>query len=354
MEWFSEMDFGIALATSADSWKLVKRAEALGFTHAWFYDTQLLSADCFVAMAAAAMQTSRIRLGTGVLIPSNRIAPVAANGLASLNRLAPGRIDFGVGTGFTARRTMGLGAIRLGELAEYLRVVHAMLAEETVEWESGIGRRKVRFLTPELGLIDTRHPIRTHLSAFGPRGRRLAAELGAGWMTFGAQPAMAAAGLDDMRSAWREAGRTPDPLYSTVFTLGCILEPGEPIDGPRVLAQAGPQAAVVFHDLVERSSTGLLDPASLPPSVAGPLEAYRKVYAEYEPADARYLALHRGHLMFLRPEEERILSPDLIRDLTFTATADELRDAGFSQFSIQVVPGHEDALEGWAELFESV
>ena len=57
-----------------DSWKVVKRAEELGFTHAWFYDTQMLTADCFVAMGAAAMKTSRIRLGTGVLIPSNRIA----------------------------------------------------------------------------------------------------------------------------------------------------------------------------------------------------------------------------------------------------------------------------------------
>ena len=42
------------------------------------FDTQMLSADPFVAMAAAAMKTSRIKLGTGVLIPSNRIAPVAA------------------------------------------------------------------------------------------------------------------------------------------------------------------------------------------------------------------------------------------------------------------------------------
>src|SRR3974390_2800709 len=99
------MDYGINLATSADSWKVVKRAEELGYSRAWFYDTQLLNADLFVAMAACAMQTVRIRLATGVLIPSNRIAPVAANGLASLNALAPGRIDFGISTGFTARRS---------------------------------------------------------------------------------------------------------------------------------------------------------------------------------------------------------------------------------------------------------
>ena len=63
------MDFGIALPTAADSWKVTKEAEELGFTHAWFYDTQMLSADCFVAMGAAAVNTKRIRLGTGVLVP---------------------------------------------------------------------------------------------------------------------------------------------------------------------------------------------------------------------------------------------------------------------------------------------
>ena len=107
------MHFGIALPTAADSWKIVQRAEELGFSHAWFYDTQMLSADCFVAMGAAAVHTRRIRLGTGVLVPSNRIAPVTANAIATLNQLAPGRIDFGVGTGFSARRAMGLGAMKL-------------------------------------------------------------------------------------------------------------------------------------------------------------------------------------------------------------------------------------------------
>ena len=41
------MDYGINLATAADSWKVVKRAEELGFTRAWFYDTQLLNAEIF-------------------------------------------------------------------------------------------------------------------------------------------------------------------------------------------------------------------------------------------------------------------------------------------------------------------
>ena len=41
-------------------------------------------------------------------------APVAASALMSLNALAPGHIDFGISTGFTARRTMGVRRSMLG------------------------------------------------------------------------------------------------------------------------------------------------------------------------------------------------------------------------------------------------
>jgi 5,10-methylenetetrahydromethanopterin reductase len=176
------MDFGIALATSADSWKVLQRAEELGFSNAWLYDTQMLSADCFVAMGAAAVKTSRIRLGTGVLIPSNRIAPVAANAFATLNQLAPGRIDFGVGTGFTGRRAMGLGALKLADMEEYIRIVTSMLDRETTEVEIEGKNKKIRFLNPEAGLINTDDPVKLHVSAYGPRGRALTVKLGAGWI----------------------------------------------------------------------------------------------------------------------------------------------------------------------------
>ena len=142
------MDFGIALPTPADSWKTVKRAEDAGFSTAWFYDTQVLSADILVAMGAAAVKTDRIRLGTGVLIPSNRIAPVAANGLATLNALAPGRIDAGFGTGFTGRRSMGLGPYKVSDMDEYIRVVMAMLRGEKPDFHIEGKTRKVGFLNP--------------------------------------------------------------------------------------------------------------------------------------------------------------------------------------------------------------
>src|SRR5690242_10585154 len=129
------MEFGIGIPSAGDSWKVAQRAEELGFTHAWFYDTQMLVGDPFVAMGAAALKTSRIRLGTGVLVPSNRIPAVTASAFATLNAMAPGRIDFGVGTGFSARRAMGLGAMKLAEMEEYIRIVYALLNGEMTEAE---------------------------------------------------------------------------------------------------------------------------------------------------------------------------------------------------------------------------
>ena len=51
------MDFGIGIATAADLWKLAQRAEELGFTHAWFFDTQIFTADLLRRDGGAAMKT---------------------------------------------------------------------------------------------------------------------------------------------------------------------------------------------------------------------------------------------------------------------------------------------------------
>jgi 5,10-methylenetetrahydromethanopterin reductase len=354
------MDWDIFLAPAADSWKVVQRAEQLGFRRAWFYDTQLLNCEVFVAMAAAAMQTTKIRLGTGVLIPSNRIAPVAASGLAGLNALAPGRIDFGVSTGFTARRTMGLRPVKLADMEEYIRVVRGLLAGETLEWTFEGKRRKIRFLNPELGAVNIADPIPLHVSALGPRARRLTAKLGAGWIHATASVGHASRAIADMQAAWREAGRDPVRLSSTATIAGCVLRDGEAADSPRARAHAGPTATIALHSLVERDEFGDLG-RPIPPELAPLLERYRQIYLAYEPADARYLSNHRGHLMFLRPEEQAICTGELIRATTFTGTRAELREqvrelgrVGFDHVGITVRHGYPEMLEEWTDVLAGV
>jgi 5,10-methylenetetrahydromethanopterin reductase len=354
------MDCDIFLAPAADSWKVVKRAEELGFHRAWFYDTQLLNAEVFVSMAAAAMQSTKIRLGTGVLIPSNRIAPVAASGLASLNALAPGRVDFGVSTGFTARRTMGLRPVTLADLEEYVRVVRGLLAGETLEWTFEGKHRKIRFLNPEIGAVNITDPIPLHVSALGPRARRLTAKLGAGWIHATASVTHARGAIADMQAAWRDAGRDPARLGATAAIAGCVLREGEAADSPRAKAHAGPTATIALHSLVERDEFGDLG-RPIPGELAPLIERYRQIYLAYEPTDARYLSNHRGHLMFLRPEEQTICTAELIRATTFTATRAELRErlrdlarAGFTHVGLTVRHRFPEMLEEWADVFEGV
>jgi 5,10-methylenetetrahydromethanopterin reductase len=347
------MDFGISIAAGGDSWKLVERAEALGFDYAWFLDTQLLNADPFVVMAAAAMKTSRIRLGTGMLIPSNRLAPVTANALASLNKLAPGRIALGIATGFTARRTMGVGPLPLGEVETQVNVIRGLLERKTVPYFYEGAERKIRFLNPDFNLINTEDPIPVFVSALGPKGRALVARLGSCWTIPFGNVQVAVGMMAQMKAAWAEAGRDPESLYAVASGGGCVLDEGEAFDSPRAKAQAGPSAVMLLHDQAEASVHGEIG-SIVPRELA---EAFQVIYERYEPADARYLALHRGHLMVVRPEEAHLVTADLIRRMTFTGTVSRLReglralrDAGFRQFTTHVRFGQEQMLEAWAEV----
>ena len=350
------MQFGIAIPTDSDSWRLVRRAEELGFHNAWFYDTQLLSADCFVAMAACAMRTTRIRLGTGVLIPSNRIAAVTANAFASLNKLAPGRIDFGISTGFTGRRTMGLGAVKLSDMEEYIRVVQALWRRETVEADVEGKQRLIRFLNPELGLINLDDPMPLYIAASGPRARALTAKLDAGWIDGAASVAHATANLGLMRAAWTTAGRST-PLNAVAWAGGAVLQPGEPADSPRVIAQSGPRAAVMLHRAADQALSDLPNTAPLPPQFQEIAERYVTMARNYGPQGAHYLSNHRGHLMFVRDDERPFLTAELIRHATWTATAPELIEriaaieaAGFNQIVFSILTGQEHAIEDWGQI----
>ena len=80
----------------------------------------------------------------------------------------------------------------------------------------------------------------------------------------------------------------------------------------------------------------------------------------FQPADAPWIENHRGHLMVVKDEERPFITPELIRRTTFTGTADALlpriaalRDAGYTQFTIQLTPGQESAIEDWAAIMRA-
>jgi len=352
------MEYGIILTTNADGWKIGKRAEELGFDSIWFEDSQMVVADPFIAMATTAMETKKIRLGTGVCIPSNRIPPSTANMLATINQLAPGRVNWGVGTGFSGRRAMGLAAIKIKDFGDYIGAVRGLLDREIVEWEFEGQRRKIKFLNPERDLFNTTDPIHFHVAAMGPRGRDLTASHDSHWIHLYSTPDQAELDLKEMNAAYAEAGRDPANYRKTAFTLGAVVRDGDTYDTPRVREQAGPMAAVVVHNLME-TQYGDLGLGGIGDNQL--MAAYHDLYNSYDPDDAKYLTLHRGHCLFLREDEEPLITGDFIKNASFTGTADELadkvkamRDAGYTEVTFVVVPHHPDAVDDWARVIEKV
>jgi hypothetical protein len=129
------MEFAITYPSRPDAWKDVVIAEDHGFANCWFYDSQMIYSDVYACMALAADHTKRIKLSTGVAIPSNRIEPVTAHSIATINLLAPGRVILGIGSGFTGRYTMGLPRVveRMGPFA--LVFFHALWETSAVAGE---------------------------------------------------------------------------------------------------------------------------------------------------------------------------------------------------------------------------
>jgi 5,10-methylenetetrahydromethanopterin reductase len=229
------------------------------------------------------------------------------------------------------------------------------LRRETVEFEMEGEKKKIRFLNPELPLFNTKDPIALHLSAFGPRTRALTAKLRAGWIDFVGKVENGIKEVEAMREAWTKAGHAIGDLQATAFALGCVLKDGEPANSERAMAQAGPRAAVMLHRAADEALAGLKPGVAM---LSTPeIQTYIDLARGFEPKDAPYLENHRGHLMFVKAEEKRFVTAELIANTSFTASEAEikkrigaLRDAGYSQFTIQLVPGHESALADWARI----
>src|ERR1700675_805658 len=140
------MRFSICVMADVDEIGFFSHAESLGFDSVWVTDSQMLFSDCYAVLALAARQTSRLRLGPGVAICGTRIPPVHVAAMATLNRLAPGRVHLAVGTGNTATRSMGHPPMRIADYAEYLRVLRGLLRGDVVDYAYGGTPRPVKML----------------------------------------------------------------------------------------------------------------------------------------------------------------------------------------------------------------
>ncbi len=334
------MDIGVCVAADIGDIDYGVLAEQLGFKDLWVADSQMLWSDCYAVMALLAERTSRIGIGTGVAVAGSRPAAVTAAAHATINRIAPGRVFCGIGSGNTAMRIMGHKPITIAELDDHLGTLRRLLdgEESDVSWRGATA--PAQHLMPDAGFVAFTPRMPMHVSAFGPRAMALAARHGDGLIT-SVHPTVEGvnAAWSRLEQAGAAADRALDPSNFTVSTLTTIvvLEPGEATDSERVKEQAGPMAVASLHYLYEQwRQYGRRPPAH----VAGVWDDYTAMLDEVAP-ERRHLRIHLGHNCWVIPEEERFVTKELLEASCLIGTADELvgrlralGDAGLGQVVI--------------------
>jgi alkanesulfonate monooxygenase SsuD/methylene tetrahydromethanopterin reductase-like flavin-dependent oxidoreductase (luciferase family) len=214
------MRFGVVILPQYD-WPEAagrwRRAEELGFDHAWTYDHlswRGLAGERWHAtvptLTAAATATRRIGLGTFVASPNFRHPVPFAKDIATVDQISGGRVLLGLGSGGTGFDAHVLGQPRLSprerfaRFAEFAEGLDALLRFEGPgaggssgisfegEWYTASGARMV-------GEPAQRPRMPLHLAANGPKALALAVRIGDGWVTTGGDH-------DDDATWWRSVG----------------------------------------------------------------------------------------------------------------------------------------------------
>ena len=89
--------------------------------------------DLFVAMTAAALSTTRLRVGSGICLVIERDPIITAKEVASIDALSGGRVEFGVGAGWNREEMANHGTdprLRMAVLGERVQAMKAIWAQD--------------------------------------------------------------------------------------------------------------------------------------------------------------------------------------------------------------------------------
>ena len=219
--------------------RVARAAEAAGFESLWGGEHVVLPdpqappsplapgdriVDPIVALTFLAAHTTRIRLGTGIIILPQRNPLVLAKELATLDVLSNGRLIFGVGVGYLEPEFRALGA----PFAERGRVTDEYLAAMRAIWTEAAPVHRGRFAAFE-GVQAHPRPVQTPtppivIGGHTPAAFRRAVQHGHGWYGFALDTAATTRCLEGLRAAAASVSRPPElpPLEISVSPRGRI------------------------------------------------------------------------------------------------------------------------------------
>lgn len=346
------MRTGIVMTARPGLEHLAARAEELGFSSFWVYDTPMVHGDPFVSLALCARSTSRIKLGIGVTSPALRSAPAAAVALGSLNALAPGRIVCGVGTGNTARRTLGMRPTKTAELESFTAALQDLTAGRETDYREGNRTSRVRFLHVD-GSVNTEEPVEFVVAAFGPKVASVAGRLGTGMISFALHAPEAWSALVQARRAAAQAAGTSEETQTYLISSLYVLADGEDRYGDAVKDATGHIAVSALMLAVENPAFR----AALPQEESAAVDRLLRLRGVTGDDRNRHHALYRNYLGRLPARERDLVVPSLVDRFGLVGTRDEIRrqldaleQAGVDELVIQPVVDPEGEMAEFARL----
>jgi F420-dependent oxidoreductase-like protein len=229
--WTGEYDGWEPAKAWARTLAVAKDADRLGFESIWLFDhfhtvpkpTDELTFESFTSLAALAAVTNRVRLGHVVICNGYRNPALVAKMIATMDVIAGGRMELGIGAGWKRDEWMAYGygfpetRERLAALADGLGVIAAMLAPGSKTHATFEGRHahvKDAINLPK-GLQQPRVPIM--VGGNGPKVTwRLAARHADELNVDGMSPKEVREAIPTIRARCEEIGRDPDDLRLSV------------------------------------------------------------------------------------------------------------------------------------------
>ena len=199
-----------------------QRAEELGFESLWVWDHMLLGVDpafpildSLSMLTAIAARTSRIKLGTGVLVLPLRNPVVIAKTLTSLDRISKGRLILGTAAGWYAREfdAVGVNFKRRGRIFERnLELLFRLWTEDSVTHQVDDLNLRQAVLLPK-PYQSPRPPVL--IGGYVEAVLRRVARMGDGWLTYFYTPEAYTRSWSKVLDFAREYGRDPSTLTGT-------------------------------------------------------------------------------------------------------------------------------------------
>ena len=196
------------------------RMEELGFDSLWVWDHILLGVDpnfpiidSLTLLTAIAARTSRIKLGTGILVLPLRNPVVLAKQLSSMDLLSNGRLLMGMASGWYKREfdAMGIPFNKRGKLMdENLEILNRLWTEKMVDGKYMAHEISAAVMYPKPA--QERIPIL--IGGYVDKVLQRAATAGDGWLTYFYSPESFAKSWAKIRNFATEGGKDPDKLLN--------------------------------------------------------------------------------------------------------------------------------------------